>query len=152
MTIPFIILAVLAACGGLINVPVAMGGNEGLATFLDPIFADSAIKLGAFHLDHSVEYILMAVSGLSAVIVAILAYRTYVSKSAVPEPDLVPRGFFERLSYHKFYVDELYNEGIVKQVDEFSRFAFRFIDKKSIDEIVSMLAGSVGESGKEIRI
>src|SRR3546814_7356701 len=32
MTIPLIILAVLAAFGGLINVPVAMGGNEGLAT------------------------------------------------------------------------------------------------------------------------
>src|SRR5690606_15732151 len=61
MTVPLVILAVLAAVGGLLNVPSALGGGHALADFLSPVFADSAAVTGAFHLDHSTEYVLMAV-------------------------------------------------------------------------------------------
>src|SRR5690606_36197414 len=61
MTIPLIVLAVLSAVGGFLNVPSALGGNYGLAEFLSPVFADSVSHTGAFHLDHSTEYVLMAV-------------------------------------------------------------------------------------------
>src|SRR5690606_41287017 len=52
---PLVILAVLAAVGGLLNVPPALGGGHALADFLSPVFADSAAVTGAFHLDHSTE-------------------------------------------------------------------------------------------------
>jgi len=152
MTVPLVILAVLAAVGGLINIPEALGGNQGLAAFLEPVFADSVQRLGDFHLTHRMEYILMAVSGLSAIIMAVLAYRTYVSKAVVPDSDAAHRDFFERLSYHRFYVDEIYDTCIVKPLDTLSIFAFRFIDKLGIDGIVNGFARSIGESGKGIRL
>ncbi|SEL52131.1 NADH-quinone oxidoreductase subunit L [Parapedobacter koreensis] len=152
MTIPLIVLAGLAAIGGLINVPSALGGSHALAEFLSPVFADSAAKAGAFHLEHSTEYILMGVSALAAVIMAIAAYRQYVSKATVPVADDAPRGVLARLSYRKFYVDEVYDALIVRPLNALSVFLYRMVDKSGIDGVVNGLARSVGESGKGIRL
>ena len=122
MTFPLIVLAVLSLIGGLINLPEVIGGNHGLATFLTPVFADSAAITGAFNLDHNTEYILMTVSGIAAIVMAIWAYRKYVTNAVVPEGDMMPKGFLEKLSYNKFYVDEIYDTLIVKPLDSLSVF------------------------------
>ncbi len=152
MTIPLIILAVLAAVGGLLNVPSALGGSHALADFLSPVFADSVAKTGEFHLEHSTEYVLMGISALAAIVMAVVAYRQYVSKGTVPAADGAPRGVLARLSYHKFYVDELYDTVVVRPLNALSVFFHRVIDKKGIDGIVNGLASSAGESGKGIRL
>ena len=152
MTIPLIVLAVLAAVGGLLNVPSVLGGNHALANFLSPVFADSVAKTGEFHLEHSTEYVLMGVSALAAIVMAVVAYRQYVSKDTVPVADDAPRGLLARLSYHKFYVDELYDAVIVRPLNALSVFFYRVVDKKGIDGVVNGLARSAGESGKGIRL
>ncbi|SKB82422.1 NADH-quinone oxidoreductase subunit L [Parapedobacter luteus] len=152
MTVPLIILAVLAAIGGFINVPSALGGGHALADFLSPVFADSVAQTGTFHLDHSTEYILMGVSSLAAVFMAVVAYRQYVSKATIPAADEVSRGLLARLSYRKFYVDEVYDALIVRPLNALSVFLHRVVDKSGIDGVVNGLARSVGESGKGIRL
>lgn len=152
MTFPLIVLAVLSVIGGLINLPEALGGNFGLATFLTPVFADSAAITGAFNLDHNTEYILMTVSGLAAIAMAIWAYRMYVTKASIPAEDRVPKGFLANLSYNKFYVDEIYDALIVKPLDHLSVFFYRIVDKKGVDGIVNGLANGVQRSGKRIRL
>ncbi|MBK1441154.1 NADH-quinone oxidoreductase subunit L [Parapedobacter sp. ISTM3] len=152
MTVPLIILAVLAAIGGFINVPSTLGGGHALADFLSPVFADSVAQTGTFHLDHSTEYILMGVSSLAAVFMAVVAYRQYVSKVTIPAADEVSRGLLARLSYRKFYVDEVYDALIVRPLNALSVFLHRVVDKSGIDGVVNGLARSVGESGKGIRL
>lgn len=151
MTVPLVILAVLSAVGGLLNLPSALGGGHALADFLAPVFAESSSVAGAFHLDHRTEYILMAVSAAGAIIMAVVAYRRYAVKGAVPAPDDAPRGALAKLSYHKFYVDELYNTLFVRPFNALSVFFFRVIDKAGIDGLVNGLSRQVGESGNGVR-
>jgi len=152
MTVPLIVLAVLAAIGGLLNVPSALGGGHALANFLAPVFADSVAKTGEFHLEHSTEYVLMGISALAAVVMAVVAYRLYVSKAVVPDPDEVPRGWLAKLSYRKFYVDELYDALVVRPLNALSVFFYRTVDKGGIDGIVDGIGKAAGESSKGIRL
>lgn len=152
MTIPLIVLAVLAALGGLLNVPSALGGGHALANFLAPVFADSVAKAGEFELEHSTEYVLMGVSALAAVVMAVVAYRLYVLKAVVPDPDEAPRGWLARLSYRKFYVDELYDALVVRPLNALSVFFYRTVDKGGIDGIVDGIGKAAGESSKGIRL
>src|SRR5690606_13596380 len=152
MTIPLVVLAVLAALGGFLNVPAALGGQHALANFLAPVFADSAAKVGELHLEHSTEYVLMGVSALAAVIMAVIAYRQYVSKATVPTPDGAPRGGLSQLSYRKFYVDELYDTLVVRPLNALSVFFYRKVDKGGIDGVVNGFGKAAGESSKGIRL
>jgi len=152
MTIPLVVLAVLAALGGFLNVPAALGGQHALANFLAPVFADSAAKAGELHLEHSTEYLLMGVSALAAVIMAVMAYRQYVSKATVPVPDDAPRGGLSRLSYRKFYVDELYDTLVVRPLNAISLFFYRKVDKGGIDGVVNGFGKAASESSKGIRL
>lgn len=152
MTVPLVILAVLSAVGGLLNVPSALGGGHALANFLTPVFADSAAVTGAFHLDHSTEYVLMAVSAVGAMVMAAIAYRQYAVKGIIPGADDMPRGFLARLSYHKFYVDELYDAIVVRPLNALSVFFYRIVDRSGIDGLVNGLGKRVGESGQGIRL
>ena len=152
MTFPLIVLAVLAAVGGLLNIPSALGGSHALSDFLAPVFADSVAKTGEFHLEHSTEYLLMGVSALAALAMAVVAYRQYVTKAAVPASDDTPRGLLARLSYRKFYVDELYDLLVVRPLNALSVFFYRTIDRWGIDGVVNGLGKIVGESGRGIRL
>lgn len=152
MTVPLLVLAILAAIGGALNIPEALGGGHMLADFLAPVFADSVAKTGAFHLEHSTEYILMGVSAVAAVVMAVVAYRQYVAKGSVPAADDATRGVLARLSYRKFYVDELYDALVVRPLNALSLFFYRLVDKRGIDGVVNSLGRTVGESGKGIRL
>src|SRR5690606_30842039 len=152
MTIPLVILAALSAVGGLLNLPSALGGGHALADFLAPVFADSVSVTGAFHLAHSTEYVLMAVSAAGAIVMAVIAYRQYAVKGAVPAADDAPRSPLAKLSYQKFYVDEAYDIVIVRPLHALSVFFYRIVDRAGIDGLVNGLGKRVGESGHGIRL
>lgn len=152
MTIPLIVLAVLSVVGGALNLPSALGGNHWLAGFLDPVFAAGNARVGAVLPDHSTEYLLMGVSALAAIVMAVLAYNRYVKGQHIPLPDDGERGTLARLSYNKFYVDEIYDTLVVKPLNKMSVFFHRVIDRSAVDGLVNLLGGSPAESGKGIRL
>ncbi|QNL51390.1 NADH-quinone oxidoreductase subunit L [Olivibacter sp. SDN3] len=152
MTLPLIVLAALSAIGGFLNVPEALGGNTSLANFLAPVFAASTAKTDSFHLSHQTEYILMAVSIVSVIVLAIYAYIQYVSKSAIPASDEEPRNGLARLSYHKFYVDELYDFLVVRPLNALSTFFFSVVDNKGIDGLVNAVGKTVSNAGSMLRL
>ncbi|WP_118193755.1 NADH-quinone oxidoreductase subunit L [Albibacterium indicum] len=152
MRIPLIILAVLSIVGGLINIPAALGGGASLASFLEPIFVDSALIIEPFTLAHRTEYILMGASGIAAIVMAFLAYNRYIKNQALPKSDSELRGLLERLSYNKFYVDEIYNGLIVGPLNKLSIFFYKIIDKAGIDGFVNGVGRGVAESGKGVRL
>ncbi len=148
MTIPLIVLAVLAAVGGLINIPRVFGGNEWLAHWL----TGAGIAQHELTLDHSTEFGLMGVSVFAAVVALLYAYSRYVKNEHVPVPDEGKRSIFAKISYHKFYLDEIYDTIIVKPLDAFSKFFYRIIDKKLIDGIVNGFGWTVTEGSKGLRL
>lgn len=151
MTIPLIVLAMLSAAGGFIGVPEALGGHHWLNEFLKPVFGEAAggENIG---LSHNTEYILMAVSAGSALLAAVVAYVKYVKSRDLPVRDTEPRGFLANLSYHKFYVDEVYDAIVRRPLDALSGFFFRVVDKAGIDGIVNGIGKGALESGKSLRL
>ncbi len=148
MTFPLIVLAILAAIGGLINIPHVFGGNEWLAHWL----SGAGIAQHELSLDHTTEYALMGVSVLAALGATLYAYTKYVKNAHVPIPDEGKRSLLAQISYHKFYIDEIYDFCIRKPLDAFSTFFYRIIDKKVIDGLVNGLGWTANEGSKGLRL
>ncbi|HYK75625.1 MAG TPA: NADH-quinone oxidoreductase subunit L [Daejeonella sp.] len=152
MTIPLIILAVLSALGGFIGVPEVLGGSHWLAQFLAPVFELSSSKVAAMSLDHSTEYMLMGISVAGALIAAVVAYNKYVKNAHVPVADEAERTTLIRISYHKYYIDEIYAALITRPLDALSSFLFRVVDKLGIDGFVNGLGNGANEASKGFRL
>ena len=151
MTIPLVILAALAVVGGVINLPSALGGGNWLSNFLNPVFTYTHTRVPEVHMDHNMEYILMAVSALAAIVMAIIAYQKYVKKAEVPQEDGLEQNALYKLSYNKLYIDELYNGLFVRPLNILSKVLYKVLDKKVIDGLVNAIADLFSSSGKGIR-
>ncbi|RSK32393.1 NADH-quinone oxidoreductase subunit L [Hymenobacter metallilatus] len=141
MTLPLIVLAILAAVGGFMNAPFFLGeDNAYLSNYLAPLFTYSKqLNPAAFavHADHATELMLIGLSVGAGVLGIILAYVQYVSRGVRPVEDGESRGFLENLVYHKYYIDELYNALIVRPIMWLSRGLFRYVENGIIDPIVN---------------
>jgi NADH-quinone oxidoreductase subunit L len=153
MTIPLIILAVLSIVGGFLGVPEALGGHHWLEHFLAPVFEPStALQPAESHLSTLTEYGLMVVSVGLAAIAWLYAYVKYVKKADIPVPDTEQRPALVNLSYHKFYIDEIYDTLIRKPLDWLSDFFYNVIDRLGIDGIVNGLGSGSMEASKGLRL
>jgi NADH-quinone oxidoreductase subunit L len=152
MTIPLIILAVLSALGGLIGIPAVLGGGHWLESFLAPVFLVSASKTSVMTLDHTTEYVLMALSVTAALLSMLYAYVRYVKQAHIPADDRTDRGLLARLSYNKFYIDEVYNSLITRPLDALSGFFYKVVDKAGIDGIVNGFGKGAVEASKSFRL
>ncbi len=152
MTVPLVILAVLSTIGGFIGVPEVLGGKHWLSGFLNPVLNTQHSTIEPSSLNHSTEYILMAVSVAGAVIAALVAYFIYVKKRNTPKAENEPRTAWERLSYNRFYIDELYDALIVRPLNGLSVFFYNVVDRKGIDGLVNGLGRGTNETSKGLRL
>jgi len=128
MTIPLMVLAVLSAVGGLMNIPHVLGGGEALGHFMAPLFEGSKqVNPALFegHLEHSTEYILMGVSVGAALLAIGFAYSLFISKAVVPAADKDVTGF-PKVLQNKYYIDELYDSVFVKPISKLSDILYSF--------------------------
>jgi len=152
MWIPLAVLAVLSIIGGWIGIPEALGGHHELGQFLAPVFAKSAPLLVSPELSKSTEMTLMCVSVGAALIAILYAYVKYVKNSHVPVRDGEERPALVDISYHKFYIDELYDAIIRKPLDALSDFFYKVVDRMGIDGIVNGLGKGTIETSKGLRL
>jgi len=152
MTIPLIVLAILSIVGGWIGIPEVMGGHHALGEFLAPVFAKSAPLLVAPELSKSTEITLMCISMGAAIVAILYAYVKYVKNSHVPVKDGEERPALVDISYHKFYIDELYDAIVRKPLDALSDFFYKVIDRMGIDGIVNGLGKGTIETSKGLRL
>lgn len=153
MTVPLIILAVLSAIGGLIGVPEILGGHHWLQHFLQPVLSRSnALAHDTAALDHSTEFILMGVSVAGALLAAVFAWVRYVGSKHIPLPDSAYRNVFARLSYNKFYIDELYDILITRPLNWCSVLFYRVVDTKIIDGVVNGIGRVTIVASRGIRL
>jgi NADH-quinone oxidoreductase subunit L len=152
MTIPLIVLAALSVVGGFIGIPEVFGGHHWLAGWLSPVFADSAKILPKSELSSSTEITLMCASVAGAVIALFYAYVRYVKNAHIPASDSEERPGLVNLSYHKFYVDEIYDFLIRRPLDELSVFFYKIVDLLAIDGIVNGLGKITVRTSKGLRL
>ena len=153
MTIPLVVLAILSVFGGLIGVPEVLGGHHWLAQFLSPVLVyTKAVSGEAVPLDHATEYLLMGISVGAALLAIGIAYVTYVSRKVLPISDAENRSFLSKLSYHKFYIDEVYEALITRPLDAISTFFYKVVDKLGIDGLVNGAGTTAKEASKTLRL
>ena len=141
MAVPLIVLALLSVVGGIMNVPAALFGNAWLTAYLTPVFR-SAVSTSAHQLSHSTEYLLMAIVISLTILVIAFAYVRFIKTRRVPAEDGKLTGV-GKLLYHKYYVDEIYDQLIVQPLLKLSRFSDRVIETLAIDGIVNSIGQTI---------
>ena len=142
MTIPLIVLAILAFAGGLIGIPeILMQGGDRLGEFLSPVLKNAEI-----HVAHSTEMMLMVLSTVLVLIVIGISWMMYKKYR-----DVEAKGFGKFLQ-NKWYVDEIYDAVVVKPLKRLGSFLGNVFDKKIIDGIVNGVGRMVQYSGRQLRL
>ncbi|MBV9765301.1 MAG: NADH-quinone oxidoreductase subunit L [Acidobacteriaceae bacterium] len=114
MTLPLIVLAILAAGGGFINIP----------TWLSP----------AFPLSEHENVTAMWISASFGIIGIVIAAFLYVIRPSLAESLKTSAGGLYTLVANKYYVDEFYRAVIVKPLENISRLVlWRGVDEAVID-------------------
>jgi NADH-quinone oxidoreductase subunit L len=153
MTLPLIILAILAAVGGFMNAPLVLGRGY-LADYLAPLFTYSQrLNPTAFNaeVDHATEYMLIGLSVGAGVLGIILAYVQYVSRGVRPAEDDAQRSAPENVVYHKYYIDELYNALFVRPTMWLSKAFYRYVEQGIIDPVVNGFGRATMGGGRLLR-
>ncbi len=144
ITIPLVILAILAFIGGAINLP----GSTWLNHFLEPI-------LSGKHEEHALgshEYMLMGIAMAGAVFGILWAYSKYIKQAVVPQEDSEIAGISKTI-YNKYYVDEFYTFLIVRPINSLSNF-FRTTLEPSLGKVIfsfGLITNKIGKQGKKLQ-
>jgi NADH-quinone oxidoreductase subunit L len=142
MTVPLIVLAILAIIGGFVGVPeVFMHGGEKLADYLSPV-----IRPVTDHgVSHSTEMLLMGLTTVIAIVAIVIAWMRYRSYRE-EQPSA-----FGKVLENKWYVDELYDSIVVRPVNKLGVFANKYFEKSGIDALVNGVGRMVNYGGRQMR-
>ena len=133
MTIPLQVLAV-ASCG--VGLLFGLPPESGLIHhFLSSIM----VKKEAHTLSGSLQMGLMSLSVLMALLGLFLAYLCYLKNPTLPDRMAHRIAGLYRLSYRKFFVDEIYAAGIVQPLLRGAKMLWKF-DQWVIDGMVNAIA------------
>lgn len=154
ITIPLMVLGLLATVGGFIGMPKLMGALPNyLEHWLDPVF-ELANEFGATyahageHHSHALEWGLMGMSIAIAVVGIMIALTLYVKNTGAPARFTATFPALYRAVYNKWYVDELYDFLFVNPCKAFGQFLWKGFDVIVIDGVVNGVANVVmGFSG-----
>jgi NADH-quinone oxidoreductase subunit L len=142
MTGPLVVLGVLSAIGGWLNLPkfLPVGATETLHHWLEPVNGESALAITKGHapeLAHSVEYTMVGAAVAIAIIGILIAWRRLKPEQLVPKAQARPEEGFERVLVNKYYVDEAYDRAVVRPTYATSRnLLWRGIDVGLIDGLM----------------
>ncbi|NWG11903.1 MAG: NADH-quinone oxidoreductase subunit L [Acidobacteria bacterium] len=144
MTIPLVILAILATVGGFVGLPPWMGlGPNRFAEFLAPALAH-AHRPETHEISHSVEFVFALVSVLAALIGIFLARYMYVGNPAAAGLLAARARGPYTLLYRKYYVDEIYDRLLVNPIVVVSReMLWKGIDVGIVDGTVNGVGASM---------
>ena len=136
MTVPLIILAVLAAVGGFIGIPHVFHLPNYLEFALEPVIPHIAVP----HLLHSVklEWILMGASVAIALVGFLVARSLYGRASQVPEKTANAIGPVYRTLLNKYYVDEIYAATVINPIKKLADILWYYVDVIIIDGLVNL--------------
>lgn len=151
MTIPLMILAVLSVIGGLLGLPELIGAKNWIGHYLDNVILIKTY-LG---LSHSIEWMLMGIAVAGAVASIYFAYQLFVINGVLPVEDEAELKWWQKIIYHKFYVDELYDFIIRRPIDFLGKVVDKFFEKmvfNGINDSISSITLFLGEWIRKIHI
>jgi NADH-quinone oxidoreductase subunit L len=134
MTGPLVVLGLLSAIGGVLNLPPFLGGGAALEHWLEPVTAPAA---GIFRLQmpHGPTELFLVGAAVAIGAAGLVAgWWATLRRPTLPAERAPADTGFARVLYRKYYVDELYDRIVVRPVVWLSRFAlWRGVDQGVVD-------------------
>jgi NADH-quinone oxidoreductase subunit L len=134
MTGPLVVLGVLSALGGVLNLPPLVGGGAALEHWLEPV-TEPAARFFRLDLPHgNTESFLVGAAVAIGAIGLVAGWWVTLRRPILPADQAPAETGLARLLYRKYYVDELYDRIIVGPVVWLSRFVlWRGVDQGMVD-------------------
>ncbi|RNC68112.1 MAG: NADH-quinone oxidoreductase subunit L [Desulfuromonadales bacterium] len=162
ITFPLIVLGILAVVGGYIGIPKFIGDALGgipnyMEHYLEPIFKGSnefmaqQLHHAGGHHSAALEWGLMSVSVVIAVIGISIAFFLYVASPSLPAKITATFPALHRAVYNKWYIDELYDFLFVNPCKAMGNFLWRGFDVVVVDGLVNGVATVVKGFGGILR-
>ena len=165
MTGPLVVLGLGSLLGGWLNLPkfftdlLPAGPTAGLEHWLEPVVGEATLRttLGAApHMPESTEYLLVGVAIAIAVTGIAFAIVRLKPAALVPKKDAAASEGFAKVLEHKYYVDEIYDAGIVQPTLDVSRnVLWKGLDTGIIDCLFvngsALLARAIGWMGSQLQ-
>lgn len=152
MMVSLIALALLSAFGGFLNIPSLFGGKACLEHFLRPVFAGAVSLLPPVApLSSFTEIILMVITLAGISLMIYLAFKSYVSDSKGLKSDDAVRKILPDLLFNKYFVDELYQKGIMRPFLALSGFLTRVVEIRMFDGAINGIGRIMIWTGSVLR-
>ena len=142
MTGPIVILGILSLVGGWLNLPAIasfLGPSGGLDKWLNPVVGSATLAMAngtVVEASHGTELALIGtavVIAIGGIVIALLALKP---ESLVTKDESPAEHGFEKVLAEKYYVDEIYEAGIVHPVFVTSKnVLWRGLDAGIIDNL-----------------
>jgi NADH-quinone oxidoreductase subunit L len=149
MTLPLVVLAMLAFGGGLVGLPDHWLWGNAFATYLAPVLGGghgAAAAHGGHHAPAPPEGLLMLASLAAAASGITVAYRLFAARPATARrAQRFP--VLGRWLADAYYVDSLYEAVFVRPVARVADFAARVFDPGVVDGLVNGAARAAGALG-----
>jgi NADH-quinone oxidoreductase subunit L len=148
MLVPLVVLAVLSTIGGFMGIPHL----SWLDHWLEPVIPSShAVAAG---ISPSMEWVLMGVSVLGAVVGIFVAFNIYKSRDgSLAKPEALKQRFswLHKTLENKWYIDEIYEAAFIRPIQALSQGLWKGFDVAVIDRIVVGFGRASEWTGQAVR-
>ena len=134
MTGPLVVLGILSAFGGLLNLPPFLGGGAALERWIEPVTAPAAafFRLQMPHGD--TELFLIGAAVLVGIVGLLAGWRATLQRPIPVAAEAPADTGFWRVIYRKYYIDEIYDAVIVRPLVWLSRvILWKGVDQGLVD-------------------
>jgi NADH-quinone oxidoreductase subunit L len=134
MTGPLVVLGVLSAIGGMLNLPPFLGGGAALEHWLEPVTAPAA-RYFALQMPHgNTEFFLVGAAVAIGIAGLLVGWWATLRRRTLPAAESPADTGLARLLLRKYYVDELYDAAVVRPLVWLSRIIlWRGVDQGIVD-------------------
>jgi NADH-quinone oxidoreductase subunit L len=134
MTGPLVVLGILSAVGGLLNLPPALGGGAALEHWIEPVTAPAAAFFRLEMPHGNTELFLIGAAVLVGVIGLYAGWKATLRRPIPTAAEAPPDTGLSLVLYRKYYVDEIYDAVIVRPLVWLSRFVlWKGVDQGVVD-------------------
>jgi NADH-quinone oxidoreductase subunit L len=153
MTVPLIILGILATVSGVFAMPSIFGVPNYFERFLQPAAAPTFLRTSAAVNEPSqlVLIVISAVVAFAGILVAYFGYRVKDGRDLFISAEQKPANKLYQWVLHKWFVDELYYQLFTVPGRVLSGVLYRIMDVKIIDGAVNGVGWLAGRTGAVLR-
>ena len=134
MTGPLVVLGILSALGGLLNLPPFLGGGAALERWIEPVTAPSAAFFRLQMPHGNTELFLIGAAVLVGIVGLLAGWRATLQRPIPVAAEAPADTGFWRVVYRKYYIDEIYDAVIVRPLVWLSRVVlWKGVDQGVVD-------------------